>query len=121
MKQFLNVFKVRVKDIFIQDWHSWHSRLDNSSGTRFYVSISNFKYKKYLDILNVERYRKKFKLCKLRVSSHRLKIETGKWTKPNKTPIDARKCKMSNVLVDEYHFILECVRYSDIRNAYINK
>ena len=112
----MNVFKVRVKDIFMQDWHS---RLDNSSRARFYVSISNFEYKKYLDILNVERCRKS--LCKLRVSLHRLEIETGRWTKPNKTPVDARECKMCNVLEDEYHFILECVLYSDIRKAYINK
>ena len=97
LNNFLNVFKVRVKDIFMQDWHS---RLDSSSRARFYVSISNFEYKKYLDILNVERCRKS--LCKLRVSSHRLEIETGRWTKPNKTPIDARKCKMYNLLEDEY-------------------
>ena len=93
----------------------WHSRLDNSSRARFYVSISNFEHKKCLDILNVERYRKSS--C----SSHRLDIETGRWTKPNKSPIDARKCKMCNVLEDEYHFILECVLYSDIRKAHINK
>ena len=31
----LHIFKVRVKDIFIQDWHA---RLENAAGARFYIN-----------------------------------------------------------------------------------
>lgn len=41
LNNFLNVFRVRAKDIFMQNWHS---RLENSSRARFYVSIANFEY-----------------------------------------------------------------------------
>ncbi len=54
--------------------------------------------------------------ARLKVSSHRLEIESGRW---NRTPIENRKCQMCNCLEDEYHFILECTMYSDIRNIYI--
>ena len=44
-----------------------------------------------------------------RVPSHKLEVETGRWTKPSKTPLENRKCKQCHVLEDEYQFMLECV------------
>ena len=38
--------------------------------------------------------------------------------KPNKIPYQNRKCK---VLEDEFHFLLECHLYTDLRKRYINK
>ena len=55
ISNFLAIFKIRVKDIYIQDWHS---RLENSSRARFYINIAQFKYQKYLDILKVEKVSK---------------------------------------------------------------
>ena len=62
---FLNVFKTRVKDIFTQDWHS---RIENLSRARFYVTFANFKRQDYLDCLKVNTFRKCF--SRYRVSSH---------------------------------------------------
>ena len=31
-------------------------------------------------------------MAKLRISSHRLEIEVGRWARPNRIPIDDRKC-----------------------------
>jgi len=45
-----------------------------------------------------------------------LSIDTGRWTKPNLFPINERKCLTCNVLEDEYHFVLECPLYNDLRN-----
>ena len=98
---FLNTFKSRMRDMFMQDWHS---RLENSTRARFYLNIENFQYQKYLDILTVQKYR--ISLSRLRLSSHRLEIEMGRWAKPNKVPLDNRKCKICNVVEDEFHFIL---------------
>ena len=96
----------------------WHSRLENSTRARFYINIAQFKYQKYLDVLKVEKYRNS--LCKLRVSAHRLEIETGRWTKPNRTPLDDRICLICGVLEDEFHFMLECSIYKDLRKITLN-
>ena len=60
----------------------------------------------YLDILLIAKYR--YAVTRLRTSSHRLAIETGRWTKPHSTPRFERKCQLCNTLEDEFHFMLEC-------------
>ena len=60
-------------------------------------------------------------LSKLRMSSHRLEVEAGRWARPNIIPVDERKCTTCRVLEDEYHFVIECSRYVDLRNNYIAK
>ena len=48
----------------------------------------------------------------LRVSSHRVEIESGRWNKHRAIPLDDRKCKNCSILEDEFHFILECRLYT---------
>ena len=107
---FLYIFKTRVKDIYVQDWHF---RLENSTRARCYINVAKFYFQKYLDLLKIEKYRKS--LCKLRVSLHRLEVKTGRWAKPNKMPLDNRKCMICNILEDEFQFVLECSLYKDLR------
>ena len=114
IRNFLSIFKLKVEDVYIQDWHS---RLENSTRAMLYISVAKFQYQQYLDILKVEKYRNS--LCKIRVSAHRLEVETGRWTKPNKTPLDDRICLICGVLEDEFHFFIECPLYNDLRNIYI--
>ena len=45
----------------------------------------------------------------------------GRWAKPNKIPLDNRKCRACGVLEDEFHFILECAIYDDLRKTYIKR
>ena len=49
---------------------------------------------------------KKFRiaLSNLRLSSHRFEIEVGRRARPNRTPIDQRKCQVYNKLEGEFHF-----------------
>ena len=115
IKAFLNIFRQRVKDNFVQDWHS---RLEKSSRARCFLTFANFQYQKYLDVVNIVKYRKN--LSRLRLSSHRLEVEVGRWTKPNKTPIENRKCQICNVLEDEFHFLFECPLYTNLRKLYIH-
>ena len=72
---FLKIFKQRITDNFTQNWHS---RLGNSTRARSYLTFANFQYQKYLDILSIVKYRKS--LSRLRLSSHRLEVEVGRWT-----------------------------------------
>lgn len=113
-KVFLNLFKQRVKDTYIQ---TWNEQLQNSSRSLFYKEIANFEYKAYLDIIKIPKFRKA--LTRLRLSSHRLEIETGRWSKPHRTPINERKCPFCNKLEDEFHFVIECPVYADLRKDLI--
>ena len=38
---------------------------------------------------------------------------------PNIIPVNERKCQNCNVLEDEYHFVLECSLYNELRKQYI--
>ena len=113
-KAFLVSFKQRLSDNFQQNWHE---RLSNSTRASFYINISSFNFQPYLNIVNLKIFRQA--LTKLRLSSHRLEIESGRWTKPLITPRENRLCKQCNNLEDEFHFLFECPLYNDIRQFYI--
>ena len=78
---------MRIRDQFIPNWNS---RLNDSSRSAFYRSFCEFRFQPYLDILNIVKYRAA--LSRIRMSSHRLHIETGRWAKPTSTPLNERKC-----------------------------
>ena len=72
---FLSLVKQRLSDNFIQNWNS---RLTDSSRALFYRNFT-FGYKSYLDTVTTNKFR--FALSRLRLSSHRLEIETGRWAR----------------------------------------
>jgi hypothetical protein len=113
-KIFMSILKQRIKDNYFQ---TWTEQLQASSRALFYREIALFEYSPYLDIVTVTKFRKSF--TRLRLSSHRLQIETGRWNKPLSIPINERKCKFCNTLEDEYHFVIECPVYLDLRKQYI--
>ncbi len=116
INKFLSILKQRLTDNFIQNWNS---RLLESSRSIFYRHFANFAYQPYLDIISIRKFRVSF--TKLRVCSHRLAVETGRWHKPHKIPYQNRKCQFCNTLEDEYHFLFECAAYNDLRLSYMPK
>ena len=70
-------------------------------------------------MLNIAKYRKN--LIGLRLSSHRLEVEAGRWAKPDKISYENRKCKNCDVLEDEFHFVMECSFNCDLRRRYIKR
>jgi hypothetical protein len=111
---FMNVLKQRVRDTFIQ---TWNGELGLSSRADSYKLFSDFGFKEYLNIVNIRKFR--IELSRLRTSSHRLNIESGRWHKPRPIPRNERKCDVCNILEDEFHFLLECQMYSEYRKKYI--
>ena len=57
-------------------------------------------------------------LTKLRLGSHNLFVERGRW---NNTNYLERKCLLCNDIEDEYHFVIICTKYFDLRVKYIPK
>ena len=114
--RFITAFKQRLVDNFVQ---KWKSDLDANSVLVAYKYIKNeFLYEEYLDIVqnkNLRRY-----LTKLRLSSHNLKIETGRYGR-NRIERNQRYCDFCNTtdIEDEYHFVCVCPAYSDLRYKHI--
>ena len=54
------------------------------------------------------------------MSSHRLQIEADRWARSNSIPLNERNCSFCQVIEDEFHFVLECQLYSDLRKEYIS-
>ena len=113
-KLFLLNVKQRIINHFIQ---GWNGRLHDSSRTNFHKNVANFSFQPYLEMLTIPKYR--ISVSKLRISSHRLYVETGRWRRPHSAPYHERKCHICNVLDDEYHFVLECRMLNDLRTKYI--
>ena len=111
---FMRSIKQRLNDNFVQNWHS---RLEESSRAVFYRSIASFQFQPYLNVLNVTKI--SHALSKLRVSSHRLQIEAGRWVRPRRIPVNERKCTICQVVEDEFHFLIECPLYTELRRKYI--
>ena len=108
--------RLRIIDVFKQNWYNC---LTNSSSLSLYKEFKvTFAFEKYLDNLP---FSTRIAMSKLRLSSHKLRIETGGY-KQQRTDRSFRKCQLCNSqdLEDEYHSLLICPLYSDIRKKYIS-
>jgi len=78
---------------------------------------SDFKIENYILSCPLENRRL---FSKLRISSHNLSIETGRYTKP-KTPREKRNCIFCKQVAveDEFHMLMNCSLYSEERANFI--
>jgi hypothetical protein len=94
-----------------------------SSKLRHYASFKDrFMRENYLDVLWHFPYRSK--LSSLRLSCHKLHIETGRYVSKNeRLPPLLRICSHCNMnkCESEYHFIIECPLYNNERNILLYK
>ena len=108
------LIKQRILDIFKQ---TWYATINNSRRLASYcIHKHDFHFEKYLNCIQINKYR--IALTKFRVSSHDLAVETGRYTN---VAVDDRKCQQCsmNVLEDEYHFLLVCPKYRNLRINYL--
>jgi hypothetical protein len=112
---FLSQVKNRLLDMYRQNWSS---QIDESSRSSFFKLIN--PQHNYNSILNIRMTKShKLALIRLILSSHHLKIETGRWTRPP-TERHRRYCdNCPEKIEDEFHFIFECSLYTEIRNRFI--
>ena len=113
-KLFLEMCKQRISDIYKQDWFA---SLNDSSKARTYILFKeSFSPSCYLNLCN--KY--SIALTRFFTRNHYLNVETGSWHKPQKIPYHLRFCgNCSNELEDEYHFVMMCPMYEDLRAVYI--
>jgi hypothetical protein len=112
------VFVAKVKsalvDLYIHDWYVAISQQDKCYMFRLYKTV--FQHELYLSIC-IGKYRTA--LTRLRLSSHSLGIELGRY--PPRIPRDQRICLYCNVndIDDEFHFVLKCTLHDELRTRYI--
>jgi hypothetical protein len=106
--------KLRVIDTYKQNWYC---EINNSSRLHFYsIYKHDFMLEKYFSDVCEQKFR--IALTKYRISAHKLRIKTGRY---DDTPRQSRLCTCcnSNQIEEEYHFLLVCPYYRDIRIKYL--
>lgn len=110
----LNSVIQRIYDQYIQQWYT---ELSNSRKLETYCIFKDcFVNEKYLHCVNNINYR--VALTRFRCSAHRLLIEEGRYRNIER---DQRICNMCNMnaIETEYHFLLVCPRYRELRFEYL--
>ena len=102
--------------IFDQYYQTWYGNINNSQRLLSYCRYKHsFEREQYLDSITERKY--KIALCRFRLSSHKLEIERGRYFN---IPREERKCKLchTNFVENEYHFLLVCPLYRELRKKY---
>ena len=115
LENFHIIFKQRVIDEFIQNWHV---HIDNSKSLILYKNLKeHFLPELYINVLPLKL---RTVITKMRISAHQLRIETGRYAR-NHTERHNRLCTLCNTIdiEDGYHFFFICPIYSHLRKHYL--
>ena len=78
MEAFMSIASQRIKDQYLQQWHG---NMESSTRARTYRALRpNFTSQAYLQCIHSFDHLKS--LARFETSSHRLRVETGRWDKP---------------------------------------
>ena len=104
--------KNKLKEKYQNFWALRMKSDDKMSKLRTYKLLKKtFGIEKYLE-LNERKHRKA--LCALRISSHKLNIERGRYLKikPN---VEDRLCNTCDLIEDEIHALCKCKKFDTLR------
>ena len=109
--KFLSEIKTRMADISSQSILE-HLNTESRKLTFLSQNKKTHHFELYLHINNFQHRRA---ITKIRTSSHKLEIETGRWNNTNKNERICKNCAL-NEIEDEIHFIFECRMHVAERN-----
>ena len=118
---FLEIFQSRVKELY---YNKWRHGIENSSKLSIYLTFKNsLEWEVYLNIGIIKMSKLRAALTRFRCSSHVFNIEMSR---RNGILLEGRLCAFCEnnrivVIEDEYHFLLHCPRYNNIRKKYLKK
>ena len=95
--------------------HIINGEIESLSNNRLYRHL-NDKRNNYLFSLPNNHIRTA--ITRLRLSSHSLNVERGRW---KKIEYADRKCNVCEDIDDEYHFVVCCPRFHNLRIKYLPK
>jgi len=113
----ISAIQQRLKDIYFQ---TFLREIHNDNKGKFAKNKLR-SYRLFKSTYNEEEYlripndRQRTTITKLRLSCHKLRVETGRH---NRTPLEQRICQFCNMnkVEDEAHFLLDCSLYSNDRS-----
>jgi len=117
-KKTYNILKEKLYKTFMDNCMDSINNPDLNPKLRTYKLFKDeFRLETYL--LSMKNLNHSLALARFRISSHNLRIETGRYTRPNKTPPDQRVCLYcsSQAIEDEMHFLLKCSLYQPERHT----
>ena len=109
---FNNILRKHMKIKYLTDWNQTNVSMKDGKLVTYLNIKTNFGLEKYLTLIKNYQYRRS--ICKLRVSSHRLLIEQGRY---KNIPRNERLCKNcnQNAIEDESHFLIKCDKFNEER------
>ena len=116
-----------IDNLYIERWSNEISPQPtlgraSTSKLRTYAKFKqHFSLENYLLVQKSKPVRAEF--TKLRISAHKLMIESGRYHKPNKIPIEERFCMIceDGSIEDEFHFVCQCKGYNQERITFFSK
>ena len=108
--KFFNSFRLRIEDNFRQEWYN------DISENKKLETKSLLEPETHLTTINSFFLIRE--LSKFRISHHNLMIEEGR---QKGIPSDVRICKSCDLgcVEDEYHFVIICPAYENLRKKFI--
>ena len=104
-----------IQCVYDQYFQNWYGSVNASSKLEV-VKCTNkvFHFEKYLKCIKTDSHR--IALARLRCSAHKLAIEEGRLRNIERS---LRLCQFCNsgVIEDEFHFLLACPAYSELRTS----
>ena len=91
---------------------SIHILLKDNNITLYMMAYTYFMF---LFINEIRNFNHRRSITRLRISAHRLKIETGGYIKLDRSERLCDKCTAGTV-EDEQHFLIECSKFNEYRN-----
>ena len=112
-KNRVKIFTERAKDTYLQI--NFHTLQKDRLTPLAKMKTGKYEIEKYLSLKSFENRRA---LSKLRIRSHNLLVETGKWYNIEMNQRICKQCDQYKI-EDEFHLIFECPKYSELRiNAF---
>ena len=123
-RAFIKGVEKKLKD---KSKDQWKTKIVTSSNPKFNCKLrtynlfkTDFKMESY--ITKTENFQKKQYFSKLRLSNHRLEIESGRY---KNIKAESRLCNQCNhpdkPVEDELHFIINCPKYNKERQSLFSK
>ena len=110
--KFKSSIKKYIKIKKCEHWYHDREKLKDGKLSTYLKLKSNVGFEPYLQIVENLDYRRS--ITRIRISSHKLQIESGRY---NNTPRELRFCNKcnENMIEDEIHFLLHCQKYNSAR------
>ena len=105
-----------IRRIYDQYLQQWSTDIRASPKAEVYCMIksdNNLEIEKYITVVKNNCHR--IALTRIRCSAHKLMIEEGRYRNIDRNQRFCTKCNM-NVIENEFHFVLVCPFYRQLRN-----